>query len=91
MGKVERGMQAPANAVYFSIFYCGCKQLKSIHLEIRLQRYEFLNKMQNYFQIPEMPRSFYSFLCRKWRLPSRAASQKVSKIIINDWLITVSS
>ena len=24
-----------ANAVYFSIFYCGCKQLKSIHLEFR--------------------------------------------------------
>ena len=36
-----------ANAVYFSIFYCGCKQLKSIHLEIRMQRYEFSGKTQN--------------------------------------------
>ena len=41
MGKVERGMQAPANAVYFSIFYCGCKQLKSIHLEIRCKGTNF--------------------------------------------------
>ncbi len=30
MGIVER--MHTANAVYFSIFYCGCKLLKSIHL-----------------------------------------------------------
>ena len=29
MGIVER--MHTANAVYFSIFYCGCKLLKSIH------------------------------------------------------------
>ena len=45
MGIIER--MHTANAVYFSIFYCGCKQLKSIHLEIRLQRYEFSGKTQN--------------------------------------------
>ena len=44
MGKIERGMQAPANAVYFSIFYCGCKQLKSIHLEIRCKGTSFQGK-----------------------------------------------
>ena len=37
-------MQAPANAVYFSIFYCGCKQLKSIHLEIRCKGTNFQGK-----------------------------------------------
>ena len=50
MGKVERGMQAPANAVYFSIFYCGCKQLKSIHLEIRCKGTNFRTKCKIIFK-----------------------------------------
>lgn len=41
--KGPRGMQEAArmgNKPRFSIFYCGCKQPKSIHIRLRLQRYE---------------------------------------------------
>ena len=54
MGKVERGMQAPANAVYFSIFYCGCKQLKSIHLHFGCKDSARRMKYQIYWGISEL-------------------------------------
>lgn len=43
MGK-EIGAQMQTNllcfSLYFSIFFCGCKQPKSIHIKSRAQRYE---------------------------------------------------
>ena len=82
MGKVERGMQAPANAVYFSIFYCGCKQLKSIHLEIRCKGTNFRTKCKIIFKFLRCRVASIPFCVKKWRRPSRVASQKVSKSMI---------
>ena len=78
MGKVERGMQAPANAVYFSIFYCGCKQLKSIHLEIRCKGTNFRTKCKIIFKFLKRRLTSFPYVY-KLEAPSWVASDKKSQ------------
>ena len=47
-----------ANAVYFSIFYCGCKQLKSIHFIFGCKDSANRTKCQIYLNISEVPPIF---------------------------------
>ena len=47
-----------ANAVYFSIFYCGCKQLKSIHFIFGCKDSARRAKKQIYLYFSEPPPIF---------------------------------
>lgn len=49
-GERSRAQMREATSVHppFSIFYCGCKQPKSVHiLFFRLQRYDNLSEIDN--------------------------------------------
>ena len=54
MGIIER--MHTANAVYFSIFYCGCKQLKSIHFFFGCKDSARRAKKQSYLYFSEQGR-----------------------------------